>query len=323
VAAWDADGAAVAVLVAAVASDESSRPESPDTGKNESVILAVASGKGGTGKTLVATSLALSLEDQGQVQLLDCDVEEPNAHILLRPTLATSRPVVVPVPKVDEKRCIHCRVCSEACAYNAIAVMGEKVLVFPELCHGCGVCSYVCPEKAITEEERQVGVVEEGQAGEIRFVHGRLGIGEAMAGPVIRAVKQRVDRSGAVILDVPPGNSCPVVEAVKGSDFCLLVTEPTPFGLHDLALAVELAGKLRIPCGVAINRDGCGDQEVERYCAQEQIPVLLRIPLDRRIAELYCRGQTLVAGMPTWRPAFLDLWERARELAEARTVSHA
>jgi MinD superfamily P-loop ATPase len=287
------------------------------------VILAVASGKGGTGKTLVATSLALSLEEQGQVQLLDCDVEEPNAHILLRPTVASSQPVLVPVPKIDGERCTYCRVCSEACAYNALAVMSKNILVFPELCHGCGVCTYMCPEKAISEEGRPVGVVEEGLAGGIRFVHGRLAIGEAMAGPVIRAVKQRADQSSTVIIDVPPGNSCPVVEAVKGSDFCLLVTEPTPFGLHDLALAVELAGKLGIPCGVVINRDGCGDQRVERHCAQQHIPVLLKIPLDRTIGELYCRGTPLVAGIPAWRPAFVDLWESARHLARARTVSHA
>jgi MinD superfamily P-loop ATPase len=281
------------------------------------MILAVASGKGGTGKTLVATSLALSLQGQGPLQLLDCDVEEPNAHILLRPALTSSAPVLVPVPKVDKEKCTYCRVCSEACPYNAIAVMGENVLVFPELCHGCGVCTYVCPEKAISEEGREVGVVEEGQAGEVRFVHGRLAIGEAMAGPVIRAVKQRADRSSTVIIDVPPGNSCPVVEAVRGSDFCLLVTEPTPFGLHDLALAVELARKLAIPCGVVINRDGSGDQRVERYCAQQQIPVLLKIPLDRRIAELYCRGQTLVAGMPSWREAFRDLLNSIERVAAA------
>jgi len=278
------------------------------------MILAVASGKGGTGKTLVATSLALSLEEQGPVQLLDCDVEEPNAHVLLRPTITSSWPVLVPVPKVDKDKCTYCRVCSEACPYNAIAVMGENVLVFPELCHGCGVCSYVCPEEAISEEGREIGVVEEGRAGEVRFVQGRLAIGEAMAPPVIRAVKQRADRSSTVIIDVPPGNSCPVVEAVKGSDFCLLVTEPTPFGLHDLALAVELATKLNVPCGVVINRAGSGDQEVERYCAQQHIPVLLKIPLDRRIAELYCRGQTLVAGMPTWRKAFRDLLDSIQRL---------
>jgi len=279
------------------------------------VILAVASGKGGTGKTLVATSLALSLEGQGSVQLLDCDVEEPNAHILLQPTIVSSQAVLVPVPKVDKEKCTYCRVCSEACPYNAIAVMGENVLVFPELCHGCGVCTYVCPEKAISEEGREIGVVEEGHAGEVRFVQGRLAVGEAMAPPVIRAVKQRVDRSSTVILDVPPGNSCPVVEAVKDSDFCLLVTEPTPFGLHDLTLAVELATKLNVPCGVVINRAGSGDQGVERYCAQQNIPVLLKIPLDRRIAEMYCRGQTLVAGMPSWRKAFRDLLESIQRLA--------
>jgi MinD superfamily P-loop ATPase len=181
----------------------------------------------------------------------------------------------------------------------------------------------VCPEKAITEDEREIGVVEEGMAGNIRFVHGRLGIGEAMAVPVIRSVKRREDRTGIVIVDVPPGNSCPVVEAVMGSDFCLLVTEPTPFGLHDLAVAVELARTMGIPCGVVINRDGCGDQGVERYCVQQHIPVLLKIPFERQIAELYCRGQTLVAGMPTWRPAFEDLWVRVEELAEAGAVSHA
>jgi MinD superfamily P-loop ATPase len=279
------------------------------------VILAVASGKGGTGKTLVATSLALSLEGQGPVQLLDCDVEEPNAHILLQPAIVSSQPVLVPVPKVDKEKCTYCRICSESCPYNAIAVMGENVLVFPELCHGCGVCSYVCPEEAISEEGREVGVVEEGHAGEVRVVQGRLAIGEAMAPPVIRAVKQRADRSGTVIVDVPPGNSCPVVEAVKGSDFCLLVTEPTPFGLHDLALAAELTRKLEVPCGVVINRDGSGSQEVEFYCAQQHIPVLLKIPLDRQIAELYCRGQTLVAGMPSWRKAFRDLLESIQRLA--------
>lgn len=287
------------------------------------MMLAVASGKGGTGKTLVATSLALSLQGRDQVQLLDCDVEEPNAHVLLQPSITASHPVLVPVPRVNEEKCTYCRVCSEACPYNAIAVMGEHILVFPELCHGCGVCTYVCPEKAISEEERQVGVVEEGQAGDIRSVHGRLAIGEAMPGPVIRAVKRRGDRGSNIILDVPPGNSCPVVEAIRGSDFCLLVTEPTPFGLHDLALAVELAEKLGVPCGVVINRDGSGDQGVERYCARQNIPVLLKIPLDRRIAELYCRGTPLVVGMPTWGPAFIDLWERARQLVEAKAVSHA
>jgi MinD superfamily P-loop ATPase len=287
------------------------------------MILSVASGKGGTGKTLIATSLALALESREPVQLMDCDVEEPNAHILLRPTINSSQPVLIPVPKVDEDRCTYCRLCSEACVFNAIAVAGKAVLLFPELCHGCGVCSYVCPQKAISEEEREVGVVQEGAAGEIRFVHGRLAIGEAMPGPVTRAVKARIDPDAAVVIDAPPGNSCPVVEAVKGSDFCLLVTEPTPFGLHDLALAVELTKELGIPSGVVVNRDGAGDGQIEEYCTEEDVPVLLRIPLDRRIAELYCRGTTLVAGMPGWRRTFLDLWEAAERLATPRTMSHA
>jgi len=287
------------------------------------MILSVASGKGGTGKTLVATSLALSLEGQEPVQLLDCDVEEPKAHILLRPTISSSQPVLIPVPKVDEERCTHCRLCSEACVFKAIAVAGKAILLFPELCHGCGLCSYVCPQKAITEEGREVGVIEDGTAGEIRFVHGRLAIGEAMPVPVTRAVKAQADPAAPVIIDAPPGNSCPVVEAVKGSDFCLLVTEPTPFGLHDLALAVELTKRLGIPCGVVINRDGSGDGQIEEYCAEEDIPVLLRIPLDRRIAELYCQGTTLVAGLPGWRRTFLDLWERVQHPATPRKMSHA
>jgi MinD superfamily P-loop ATPase len=287
------------------------------------MILSVASGKGGTGKTLVATSLALALEGQEPVQLLDCDVEEPNAHILLRPAISSSQPVFIPVPKVDEERCTYCRLCSEACVFKAIAVAGKAILLFPELCHGCGLCSYVCPQGAITEEGREVGVVEEGLAGEIRFVHGRLAIGEAMPVPVTRAVKAQADPTAAVIIDAPPGNSCPVVEAIKGSDFCLLVTEPTPFGLHDLALAVELSRRLGIPCGVVINRDGSGGGQIEEYCAEEDVPVLLRIPLDRRIAELYCRGTTLVAGMPGWRRTFLDLWESAQHLARPRRMSHA
>jgi MinD superfamily P-loop ATPase len=277
------------------------------------VIISVASGKGGTGKTLVATSLALSL-DEGAVQLLDCDVEEPDAHILLRPEFERSEPVLVPVPQVDHERCTYCARCSEVCVFNAIAVMGRTVLVFPELCHGCGACSYVCPEDAISEEGREVGLVEMARVGKVRFVHGRLAIGEAMPVPAIRAVKARVDPRTTVIIDAPPGTACAVVETVRGSDFCLLVTEPTPFGLYDLTLAVELMRDLSIPCGVVINRDGLGDDAVDRYCAEQGLPVLLRIPFDRRIAELYCRGVTLAEGMPEWRAAFKDLFEKVRGL---------
>jgi len=284
------------------------------------MILSIASGKGGTGKTLVATSLALSLEGQMPVQLLDCDVEEPNAHILLRPEIDSSQPVTVPVPVVDKEKCTYCGLCSEACAYNAIAVAGRTVLVFRELCHGCGACSYVCPAGAISEEPRQVGVVESGRVGTMRFAQGRLNVGEAMAGPVIRAVKKQADSKATVILDAPPGTSCPVVETIRGSDFCLLVTEPTPFGLSDLTIAVEVAREIDVPCGVVINRDGLGDEGVERYCAQEQIPVLMRIPFDRRIAEAYCRGETLAAAMPSWQEAFRELFGGIRDLAAVGSV---
>jgi MinD superfamily P-loop ATPase len=273
------------------------------------MIIAVASGKGGTGKTLVATSLALSLSDNYKIQLLDCDVEEPNANILLHLALQQSQQVYVPIPKVNETKCTYCGKCAEVCAYNAIAVLKEKVLVFPELCHGCGACSYLCPESAITEEGRQVGIVERGNSGNLELVQGKLAIGEAMAPPVIREVKKYIDPANMVIIDVPPGTSCPVVEAVEGSDFCLLVTEPTPFGLNDLSLAVEVVRKLGIPCGVVINRVGIGGEEVEQYCHREGIPVLLRIPLDRKIAMLYSNGIPLVEGMPEWREDFLGLFQ--------------
>ena len=269
------------------------------------MIVAVASGKGGTGKTLVATSLAVSLGED--VQLLDCDVEEPNAHIFLRPVFHREETVAVSVPEVDECKCTHCGRCADVCAFNAIAVLPKQVLVFPQLCHGCGACAYLCPEGAIREVDRGIGVLQAGRSGQIEFIHGKLNVGEAMAVPLIRRVKECVDAAKTVIVDVSPGTSCPVVEAVRGSDFCLLVTEPTPFGLNDLALAVETMRKLDIACGVVINRAGAGDEGVEQYCKGEGIPVLLRIPLDADIARLYSRGVTLVDGMPQWRLAFQRL----------------
>jgi MinD superfamily P-loop ATPase len=282
------------------------------------MVISVASGKGGTGKTLVATSLALSLKDSHKVMLLDCDVEEPNAHILMKPKITSSEPVLIPVPKVDETRCTYCGKCAQVCAYNAIAVLGNHVLTFAQLCHGCGACSYLCPEKAISEEPRQTGIVEWGHANGVNFVHGKLTIGEAMAPPVIRRVKQQASNEGTVIIDVPPGTSCPVVEAIKGSDFCLLVTEPTPFGLNDLILAVETVRQLNIPCGVVLNRAGVGDAGVEEYCRKENIPILLTIPLDTEIARLYSRGITLVKGMPEWKERFLTLFEWIQEIASER-----
>ena len=277
------------------------------------MIIAVASGKGGTGKTLVATSLALSLINRKAVQLLDCYVEEPNAHILLKPLFTHKQAVTIPIPRVDEARCTYCGRCGEVCVYNAIAVVGEKVLIFPELCHGCGACQYLCPEDAISEEGREIGVLEFGRVGGLEFVHGKLNIGEAMAPPVIRQVKKHINQDGLVIIDVPPGTSCPVVETVKGSDFCLLVTEPTSFGLNDLTLAVEMVSRLDIPCGVVINRDGVGDKGVEEYCLKEGIPIMLQIPLDIRIAQLYSRGITLVEGMPEWQESFVRLFDNIKQ----------
>jgi len=283
------------------------------------MIISIASGKGGTGKTLVATSLVLSLKDKYKVQLLDCDVEEPNDHVFLKPAISRSETVSIPVPKVDEEKCTYCGKCAEVCAYNAIAVMKQKVLVFPELCHGCGACNYLCPEKAISEEAREIGVVESGYSDGVGFVQGRLAIGEAMAPPIIRQVKEHASHEGTVIIDVSPGTSCPVVEAVKDSDFCLLVTEPTPFGLNDLVLAVETLRQLDIPCGIVLNRTGVGDGKVEEYCQKENIPILLTIPLNTEIASFYSRGISLVEGLPQWKSSFLGLSDKIREIVNERS----
>jgi MinD superfamily P-loop ATPase len=278
------------------------------------MIISVASGKGGTGKTLVATSLALSLKEKYRVQLLDCDVEEPNDHVFLKPVFTHKEAASVPIPEVDEDRCSYCGRCAEVCAYNAIAVVKHKVLIFPDLCHGCGACSYLCPEKAISEKANEIGVIEKGYADSIDFVQGRLAIGKAMAPPIIRKVKELIDNDRVAIVDASPGTSCPVMEAVKNSDFCLLVTEPTPFGLNDLMLAVEAVRKLGINCGVVLNRVGVGDNNTEEYCRKENIPIMLTIPLDTEIAYLYSRGISLVEGMPQWKNKFLELFDKIRAL---------
>jgi MinD superfamily P-loop ATPase len=273
------------------------------------MIITVASGKGGTGKTLVATSLALSLKNEYRVTLLDCDVEEPNDHLFIEPAFKESEAVFSLVPKVDETKCTYCGKCARLCVYHAIAVMGKNVLTFPQMCHSCGACSYLCPEKAIIEERRQIGLIESGEGKGINLVRGTLAIGEAMAPPVIKKVKAH-SGSELVIRDAPPGTSCPVVEAVKGSDFCLLVTEPTPFGLNDLVLAVETVRELGIPLGIILNRAGSGDEKVEAYCSGSGIPLLMTIPLDIEIARLYSRGITLAEGMPQWKEKFRGLFER-------------
>lgn len=283
------------------------------------MIISVASGKGGTGKTLVATSLALSLKDIEDVQLLDCDVEEPNDHLFFKPVILQSEAVCIPVPKIDFSKCTYCGECSRVCAYKAIAVLPKSILVFDNLCHGCGACSYLCPEKAISEQGREIGVVESGFVDGIEFVQGKLTVGEAMPTPVIRKVKDRVNHKKTAIIDVSPGTSCPVVESIKETDFCLLVTEPTPFGLNDLILAVETVRDMKVPFGVIINRAGIGDEKVEQYCSTENIPILLTIPLDREIAKLYSVGITLVQGIPIWKDSFLSSYRKIREIINERS----
>ncbi len=271
------------------------------------MIISVASGKGGTGKTTIAVNLALSLEN---VQLLDCDVEEPNAHIFLKPEITDRETCSVLVPEIDKEKCNYCGKCSQICEFNAIAVFNNNAIIFQELCHSCGLCSLACPEKAITEREREIGIVEKGISNGIEFVHGILNPGEIISPPLISAVKDKINRDKTVIIDAPPGTSCPVIEAIYNSDFCLLVTEPTPFGLYDLRLAVGVLKKLGIPFGVVINREGIPYREVEKFCTKRKIPVLLRISYSQRIAELYSRGIPFVLEMPEWKEKFMDIFDR-------------
>jgi len=294
--------------------------------------IAVASGKGGTGKTTIAVSLLLSLaalEDgtrPSKLQLLDCDVEEPNAAIFVKPVIEGQEEVGILLPEVDPALCTHCGRCAEVCAFHAIAVFGEKVLVFPQLCHGCGSCTYNCPTGAIQERMSPTGTISWGSVPDcpgVRFGQGKMNVGEAMANPAIRALKKKmlpeVD-GGVTILDAPPGNACPVVETLRGADFALLVTEPTPFGLHDLRVAVQVArGELQIPTGVVINRDGIGDDGVLAFCAENDVPVLLSIPLDRRIAEAYADGIPLVDAVSEYRQDFVGLYHKILTLVEGES----
>jgi MinD superfamily P-loop ATPase len=276
------------------------------------MIISIASGKGGTGKTTIATSLVTVLGSKAQ--LLDCDVEEPNCHILMKPVLETCESITVPVPIVDMDKCTLCGKCGEVCRFSAIVVIGEQVLTFPEMCHGCGGCSLLCPERAISEGSRELGVRETGFAGPVEFVQGRLRIGEAMSPPLIRAVKEKINPKKIAILDAPPGASCPVITTVIGSDFIILVTEPTPFGLHDLRIAIGAISNLAIPLGVILNRSDVGDEEVQKFCSQRAIPLLAEIPHDFQIAEGYAKGDLLVVSAPQYTEVFLELFERIREL---------
>ncbi len=283
------------------------------------MIISVASGKGGTGKTTISTNLALSINRA--VKLLDCDVEEPNAHLFIKPEIHTDETVHTLIPEIDETLCNGCRKCAEICRFNSLTVVGKKVIVFPELCHSCGGCIAVCPENAVRAGSRELGIVETGSRDKITFIQGTLRIGEAMSPPLIREVRNKTGRDDLVIIDAPPGTSCPVITAMKDSDFVLLVTEPTPFGLHDLKLAAEAVKVLGIPCGIVINRSDIGDHTVQEYAGQESIPILLEIPFDRRIAETYSRGRLLIEDFPTWRHTFEMLYLDIIEIIESKQVT--
>ena len=267
--------------------------------------IAVGSGKGGTGKTTISTSLALSAETN--VQYLDCDVEEPNGHIFLNPILTHEETIVVTIPKLVESKCTACGKCRDICAFNAIAQFGKTVMIFPEMCHSCLGCFKVCEEDALIEETREIGLLEAGMSGSIEFVHGRVRIGEAMGVPLLKAVKAKADPDKLSIIDAPPGTSCPFVESINDADYVILVTEPTPFGLHDLKLAVTVLKNFDIPGGIIINRSDLGDDRVLEYCESENIPVLLEIPFQRKIAEGYARGKNLIETVPELRIVFNDL----------------
>ena len=277
------------------------------------MIVSVASGKGGTGKTSVAVNMALSI---GNVQLIDCDVEEPNAHIFLKPTINHTQEVTVSVPVINEKACNRCGKCSDFCQYNALFVGTDKVLVFPDLCHSCGGCVLVCPAEAISEEQYRIGTLKRGSADDVELVYGELDVQKPMAVPVITAVKKQIINDKNVILDSPPGTSCPVIQTVKGSDFCVLVTEPTPFGLHDLKIIVQVLENMKIPFGVVLNRAGIGDKRVHEFCREKNIPILLEIPYDKRIAELYSQGIPFSKEMTEWKTKFQELFKTVERLAK-------
>jgi len=277
--------------------------------------LAIASGKGGTGKTMVAVNLAFTLARTGHVTLVDCDVEEPNLHLFF-PAPAETREVTMPVPIVDEARCQNCGKCGEFCQYGALTVLADRILFFPELCHSCGGCMLVCPNDAIHEEPKRIGILSLSKPlPGLDLIAGVLDTGDPHAVPVIQEAKKTAEGDSDVIIDTAPGTSCPVVEALDGCDACLLVTESTPFGLHDLRLAAEVAARLGIPAGIVINRSDGKDEETLRFCAEYGLEVMMTIPFSRDIAAIQGRGDILCRARPEWQKDFTDLFRKCRRLA--------
>lgn len=281
--------------------------------------LAIASGKGGTGKTTVATNLAVTLAGLGQtVTYVDCDAEAPNGHLFLNPTVREERRADRLVPQLNPELCTHCGACAEFCQFNAIVALPARTLIYDELCHSCGGCARICPSGAITETTQPMGVVRLGAAGPVQFVSGTLNVGVATSPPVIRVAKQAASPADWTILDAPPGTSCPMIETVRDCDYLVLVTEPTPFGLHDLALALEVAQSLAVPCGVVINRAQPGETATQTLCAASGVPILAEIPDEVAVAKAYSRGQLACEALPVLREAFVALAERLTDELYAR-----
>ncbi|WP_031515910.1 4Fe-4S binding protein [Desulfofalx alkaliphila] len=284
--------------------------------------ISVASGKGGTGKTLVATNLVRSIKEY-PVRLLDCDVEEPNAHLFIKGDRLKESKVYASIPGVKEELCLYCGTCAEVCAFNAIAVFDKAVVTFEDLCHNCGACWHLCPHQCIEPVPREIGVVEESKLNNITLVTGRLKVGSHISPPLIKAVKARCSDHAVNILDGPPGSSCPAMEAVEGSDYCVLVTEPTPFGLNDLRLALEMLKELNVPCGVVINRDGPDSDLIDGFCSRHGIKVLMRIPLSVDIAKSYARGALPADEEAHWQQAFNNLYKAIAEEVHLLERSHS
>ena len=278
------------------------------------MIISIASGKGGVGKTSVAVNLALAI---GKARILDCDVEEPNVNIFFGFDLKKVKDANVLIPSIDKQKCTLCGDCAKACRYNALAMLPKDIMLFPELCHGCGLCKMVCSYDAIEEVPRKIGEIYYGEKNGIELYQGLLNIGEAMATPVIKEVKKFAGNDA--IIDAPPGNACPTIEAMHGSDFVILVTEPTPFGLHDLKIAVSIVRKFGIPFGVIINKYGIGDESVEKFCKVEGIKILMKIPHDEEIARYYSKGIAFVTKMDGWKERFLQLYEEIKNEANSNS----